>query len=170
MSGRTAFPDTEWEPTSEFWAAAARGVLSIPRCGACQEYVWYPLPVCRACGAEDVRWVPMSGRGALFSWAVVERALFAPFAERAPYVPGLVALEEDSRVRIVTNLVDCESAELHVDMPVRAIFRDLTFPGSERRVPAPFFTPSTPLKPSRSSPPPTPFPAAAGTASGSGVA
>ena len=141
LKARTAFPDTEWKPTHEFWAAAARGVLSIPRCEGCQKYVWYPHPTCRQCGAEDIRWVTVSGRGTLFSWAVVERALFEPFATKAPYVPGLVALEEDPSVRIVTNIVDCESAELRVDMPVRAIFRDLTFPGGDRRVAAPFFTP-----------------------------
>ncbi len=144
MSGPTAFPDTEWPPTREFWAAAAKGVLAIPRCSGCREYVWYPQPACQGCGAEDMRWVPMSGRGTLFSWAVVERALFAPFADRAPYVSALVALDEDPRVRIVTNVVDCEAAELRADMPVRAIFRDLTFPGSDRRVAAPFFTLATP--------------------------
>ena len=144
MSGRTAFPDIEWEPTREYWAAAARGVLAIPRCESCQEYVWYPQPTCRRCGAGDVRWVPMSGRGTLFSWAVVERALFKPFEAKAPYVAGLVVLEEDPGVRIVTNVVDCEPAELRMDMPVRAVFRDLTFPGSDRRVAAPFFTPFPP--------------------------
>ena len=123
---RTALPDTEWEPTHEFWAAAARGVLSIPRCESCQKYVWYPQPACRHCGAENIRWVSVSGRGTLFSWAVVERALFEPFATKAPYVPGLVALDEDPSVRIVTNIVDCEPQAVAVDMPLEVTFDDVS--------------------------------------------
>ena len=36
MSFRPDFPlpDTDWPPTREFWAAAARGELAVPRCDA----------------------------------------------------------------------------------------------------------------------------------------
>ncbi len=67
--------------------------------------------------------------------------LFAPYKTKAPYVTGLVALDEDPAVRIVTNIVDCDPQRLEIDMPVRVVFRDLTFDGQERRVPAPFFVP-----------------------------
>ena len=143
MSGRTPLPDLEWEPTRGFWAAAARGELAIPRCASCRRFVWYPQPTCPACASEQLPWVNVSGRGTLFSWAVVERALFAAFASKTPYVPGLVALEEDPGVRIVTNLVDCEPGALRIDMPVHVLFRALTFPDSDQRVVAPFFTPSS---------------------------
>lgn len=150
MSGRVPLPDLEWQPTRGFWTAAARGELAIPRCASCQRFVWYPQPACPRCASEDLPWVAVSGRGTLFSWAVVERALFAPFASKVPYLPGLVALEEDPRVRIVTNLIDCEAAELRIDTPVHVIFRELAFPDDERRVIAPFFTPTSPLRSSRS--------------------
>jgi len=147
MSPRSAFPDTEWEPTREYWAAAARGELAIPRCTVCRHYVCYPHPESRQCGSAELRWVAMSGRGRLFSWATVERALFEPFADKLPYVAGLVSLDEDARVRVVTNIVDCEPAELRVDMPVRVVFRDLTFSGSTRRVAAPCFAPASSAAP-----------------------
>jgi uncharacterized OB-fold protein len=134
-------PDTDWDETREFWAAAARGELAVPRCADCRKRVWYPRPTCPDCERADLRWEPVSGRATLFSWAVVTRALFKPFAEKAPYITGLVALEEDPSVRIVTNLVDCEPDDLRMDMPVRVVFRDLEFPESDDRVPAPFFTP-----------------------------
>lgn len=141
MATPSALPDTDWDETREFWAAAARGELAIPRCTRCDQRVWYPRATCPRCESGDLRWEPVSGRGTLFSWAVVERALFKPFAEKAPYITGLVALEEDPSVRIVTNLVDCEPDDLRMDMPVRVVFADLEFPGSNSRVPAPFFTP-----------------------------
>lgn len=139
----SAFPDTEWAPTREFWLAAARGELVIPRCAGCARYVWYPEERCPGCGGGDLPWEAVSGRGTLFSWALVERALFKPFRGKEPYVTGLVALEEDPAVRIVTNIVDCDPAELAIDMPVQVVFRDLEFSGDDRRVPAPFFSPNS---------------------------
>ena len=136
-------PDTDWDATREFWAAAERGQLVIPRCGACGVYQWYPAPACKACGGEQLSWTPVSGRGRLFSWAVVRHAFLKPFARKVPYVTGLVTLEEAPTVRLVTNLVDCEAEKLTVDMPVHVVFRPLVFPDTERQVMAPMFTPAS---------------------------
>lgn len=134
-------PDPAWEPTRGFFAAAARGELAIPRCGGCGARVWYPRPACPACGGRDLPWEPVSGRGTLFSFAVVRRPLWRPFADRIPYATGLVALAEDPAVRLVTLLVDCAPEDLRVDMAVHAVFRPLRFPGSSRAVVVPFFAP-----------------------------
>ena len=88
-------------------------------------------------------WTPVSGRGTLFSWAVARRALVKEFQTKTPYVAGLVALEEDPAVRLVTNVVDCAPEALRVDMPVRVVFRTLSFPETERAVVAPMFTPAS---------------------------
>ena len=64
-----------------------------------------------------------------------------PFAAKLPFVSGLVALEEDPAVRLVTNVVDCPIEDLRVDMPVLAVFRPLSFPDVSREVVAPMFTP-----------------------------
>ncbi len=134
-------PDLSFEPTRGFWDAAARRELAVPRCSACDRYVWYPQPRCPGCGGSEMAWTVVSGRGTLFSWALVERALYKPFKERAPYVTGLVALEEDPVVRIVTNIVDCDPADLHMDMPVTVVFRELSLAGEEAGVVAPYFRP-----------------------------
>jgi uncharacterized OB-fold protein len=132
-----ALPDLGFEPTRGFWDAAARGELAVPRCSACARLVWYPRDRCPGCDGDDMPWTAVSGRGTLYSWAVVERALFSPFKDRVPYVTGLVALEEDPAVRIVTNLVDCDPRDLEIDMPVSVVFRDLAAPG----LVAPYFRP-----------------------------
>src|SRR5690242_13263005 len=116
-------PDTDWPPTREFWAAAARGELSVPRCDACGRYVWYPDGTCRHCGSDRHTWTRVSGRGRLFSWSVVRRAFIPQLADDVPYAPALVAIDEDPAVRIVTRIVDCETDRLRVDMPVRVVFR-----------------------------------------------
>jgi uncharacterized OB-fold protein len=141
---RNALPDLDWEPTRGFWQAAQREELAIPRCDACGAWVWYPAPACRSCASDAVVWARVSGRGSLFSWAVVTRALFRPFEGKTPYITGLVALAEDPAVRLVTNLVDCAPEDLRVDMPVAVVFRALEFPDAEETVLAPMFTPLSP--------------------------
>ena len=134
-------PDVSDELVGGFFAAAARGELSIPRCSACGRWCWYPETVCPACGGA-LAWTETAGRGTLFSWAVVERSFLPAFAEMVPFVTALVALEDDPSVRIVTILVDCDPPELMVDQPVVATFRPLRFPTVPgREVIVPMFTP-----------------------------
>jgi uncharacterized OB-fold protein len=142
MKDEFPLPDTDWEPTRPFWEAAGRGEIVIPRCERCGRFNWYPRERCASCEGERMPWTRVSGRGALFSWAVVRRAWVKPFAEMAPYVTGLVSLEEDPAVRLVTLIVDCEPSELRGEMPVRAVFRPLVFPHTPREVIAPMFEPA----------------------------
>ena len=135
-------PDTDWEATREFWAGAARGELVLPRCDACGTFNWYPRERCRSCEQGSFTWTPVRGRGRLFSWSVVRQPFLPQFGDKVPFVPGLVAIDEDPRVRLVTEIVDCDPSELSFDMPVEVVFRDLTFPGVEGRVTAPLFVPA----------------------------
>lgn len=142
MATRPEFPlpDVSWEPTAEFWAGAARGELRIPRCDGCARLRWYPEPHCRHCATASLTWETMSGRGTLFSWVVVTHAFLPQFADLTPFVPALVALEEDPAVRIPTRMVDCHPDELAFELPVRCVFRPLTFTGVDGAVAAPLFT------------------------------
>jgi len=144
MKFRSEFPlpDLEWEPTRPFWAGAARGELVLPRCDGCGRYVWYPDDACRFCGAAARTWVPVSGRGRLFSWSVVHRAFIPQLAERVPFVTGLVTIDEDPAVRLVTFVVDCPPEQLRIDLPMRAAFRPLRFAGVAGEVTAPLFIPA----------------------------
>jgi uncharacterized protein len=134
-------PDCDWPPTKEFWAAAARSELAIPRCDACRRYVWYPDGTCRFCGSHAASWTKVSGRGRLFSWSVVRRA-FIPQLADVPYVAGLVTIDEDAAVRVPTRIVDCDPVRLTIDMPVRVVFRPLRYPGVTGEVIAPMFVPA----------------------------
>ena len=135
-------PDPDFEPTRPFWEAAARETLALPRCDACGRLVWYPDGPCRWCAATARTWTPVSGRGRLFSWSVVHRAFIPQLAEQVPYVTGLVVLEEDPAVRLVTLVVDCAPAALRIDAAMRAVFRPLRFTGVAGEVVAPMFAPA----------------------------
>jgi uncharacterized OB-fold protein len=134
-------PDVDWDPTRELWAGAARGRLLITRCDACARYVWYPQPPCRACGGTRLTWTEVSGRGTLFSWSVLHHAWIPQFSEHLPFVTGLVALQEDPAVRVVSYIVDCAAEALRCEMPVEAVFRALRYPGVQREVVVPMFRP-----------------------------
>jgi uncharacterized OB-fold protein len=134
-------PDLDEPLTAPFFAAAARRELRIPRCDRCAAFVWYPQPACPRCG-DAPGWVPVSGRGALFSWAVVRRAFLPAFEEMVPFVSGLVAIDEDPSVRVVSYVVDAEPGSLYAGMPVVADFRPLAFPTVPgREVVVPVFRP-----------------------------
>jgi uncharacterized OB-fold protein len=136
-----ALPDLGFEPLRPFWAGAADGELRIPRCTRCSTWVWYPREGCPRC-AGALAWTRTSGRGTLYSYAVVRRALWAPYAPFVPYATGLVALAEDPSVRIVSRFVDCDVDALAIDLPMRAVFRPLSHPREAGDAPiAPFFTP-----------------------------
>jgi hypothetical protein len=135
-------PDVEWAPTRPYWEGAARGELVLPRCDACRRWVWYPDGACRWCGGTAHTWTPVSGRGRLFSWSVVHRAFIPQLANLVPFVTALVAIDEDSAVRLPTYLVDCAPEALRMEMPVRVVFRPLRFAGVAGEVAAPLFVPA----------------------------
>jgi uncharacterized OB-fold protein len=127
-------PDTEFPPLKPFWEAAQREELRLPRCRACERFNWYPEPECIHCGGADFEWVRLSGKGSLFSWAVVRRALHPEFAAFQPYVSGIVTIAEDERVRMVTRLLVDADQPLEIGQPVRAQFVDLGHPVAEAGV------------------------------------
>lgn len=135
-------PDTDWPPAAPFWAAAAEGRLSLPRCDACGRLVWYPRDACRRCGGEAIAWVDLSGRGTLFSWVVVHQQ-FLPQYE-PPYVTALVAVDEDPAARLATRLVEVDPTrpELRIDQPLEVVFAPLRFAGVEGEVVAPLWRPA----------------------------
>jgi uncharacterized OB-fold protein len=136
-------PDLDDEATGEFFAGAARRELVIPRCDICGAFCWYPARSCAACGGGTFTWTPVSGRGRLFSWAVVRRPFLPAFEAMVPFVTALVALDEDPAVRIVTLIVDAEPATLVAEQPVEVTFRPLSFPTvPDKTVTVPMFRPA----------------------------
>ncbi|HUI47502.1 MAG TPA: OB-fold domain-containing protein [Acidimicrobiia bacterium] len=130
-------PDIDDPLTAPFFAGAARGRLLIPRCEKCGEYVWYPQTACPRDGAATT-WTPVSGRGTLFTWAVVTRAFLPAFEDRVPFVTALVELVEDPAVRLCTYLVDASPDRLTANARVAVSFRPLEFttvPGKSVVVP-----------------------------------
>ena len=116
------------KPTPEtlpFWEAAKRHTLLIQRCDDCATHYFYPRPLCPACLSRRVRWVEASGRGRLHTFAINHRPP-RNFPVAAPFVIGIVELEEGARM--MSHIVDVEAdpAAIRCEMPLEVVFEDIT--------------------------------------------
>ncbi|MEV6835354.1 Zn-ribbon domain-containing OB-fold protein [Streptomyces sp. NPDC051133] len=122
MSGaRHGLPEPD-SFTRPYWEAAAEGVLLLRRCGTCGRAHHYPREFCPHCWSDDVTWEEASGRATLYTWSTVHRNDLPPFTTRTPYVAAVVDLAEGPRM--MTQLTDCDEAQLSPGMTLRVAFRD----------------------------------------------
>jgi len=66
----------------------------------------------------------LSGRGTLFSFAVVERAFHPGFVAHLPYVVAMVELVEQPGLRLLTNVVEADPRHLEVGMELEVVFEE----------------------------------------------
>lgn len=109
--------------TQPYWDGVAQHELRVQRCNACGELWHPPLPLCPCCHSRDIRWIPVSGRGTLYSYTVVHHAAHVAVAERVPYVVALVTLDEGPRV--VSNLLNCARTDVRIGMPLMLCFEQI---------------------------------------------
>jgi uncharacterized OB-fold protein len=112
------------ELTRPFWEAARRHELVMPRCTTCDHVFFYPRSECPRCFSTTLELVPVSGRGRLHSFTIVYQPANAAFKAEAPHVYAVVQLDEGPR--LVSNVVECDPEAVRVDMPLVAVFDDVT--------------------------------------------
>ena len=107
-----------------FWAGARDGKLPVQRCGACARFRFPPARTCEACLSDAVDWVPVSGRGTVWSVCEFHRPYLKGFAAGLPYNVALVTLDEGPR--LYTNIVGAPYASIEIGMTVQAVFEPVT--------------------------------------------
>lgn len=112
-------PDAETKP---YWDAALQHQLKLPHCNRCGLYVFPPKPICPNCLDAPMEWIKVSGRGTLYSFAVMHESYMRGF--EAPYLIAQIELEEQSGLRLTVNLVDCDPLNALIGMPVIVTFED----------------------------------------------
>jgi len=110
--------------TRPFWEAAKRHELVMPRCKTCDHVYFYPRSECPQCLSSDQEWVQVTGRGRLHSFTIIRQPANAAFTGDVPYVYAVVQLAEGPRM--VSNIVECDLEALKVDMPLEAVYDDVT--------------------------------------------
>jgi uncharacterized OB-fold protein len=106
--------------TEAFWRGGADGRLRIARCRGCGLYLHPPVPVCPACLGNEIVFEPVSGRGVVESFTVNHQPWRPDLAD--PYVIAVVELVEQPDLRLTTNIVGCDPAELFIGQHVVVMF------------------------------------------------
>lgn len=104
-----------------FWTSGADGRLRIQECQACKALIHPPAPICRYCRSHDLGVRAVSGKATLSGFSVNHRFGFPDLPP--PYVIAEVAILEDPRVRLTTNIVDCDAETLEIGQPVEVAFQ-----------------------------------------------
>ncbi|HRC63043.1 MAG: OB-fold domain-containing protein [Dehalococcoidia bacterium] len=106
-----------------FFEAANQDRLVIQNCTACNRLQHPPQPACGACGSADhLEWKEMSGKGTIYSYAVVYDSPVASLQADQPYNCAIIALDEDPGIKMLSHLPGTPVDEVPMDAPVRAIF------------------------------------------------
>ena len=127
-------PDNEF-----FWTAGADGTLRLQECVDCRALIHPPAPVCRYCRSHHLGVREVSGSAILAGFTVNHR--FSLPGLPAPYVVAQVAIAEDPRVRLTTNIVGCDPDQLELGQPVEVVFEHI------EDVWLPLFRPAVDTKP-----------------------
>jgi len=108
-------PASEW-----FWKSGADGKLRIQGCDDCGTLVHPPVPVCPSCRGSAHSPKEVSGRASIVGYTVNVQQWLPDLTP--PYVIAAVAIEESDDVRLTTNIVGCEPAEVHIGQQVQVTF------------------------------------------------
>lgn len=100
---------------------ARRHRLVHQRCDDCGARIFYIRTVCPSCWSERLSLCDSTGRGVVHTFTTQHRPGHPAFTDRLPYTVVMVDLEEGPRV--LADLVDCLPGDVHVGMPVEAVFR-----------------------------------------------
>lgn len=133
------------EESRFFWTSGADGRLRVQECRSCDALIHPPQPICRYCRGHEMGVRVTSGFATLIGFTVNHR--FALPGLPAPYVVAQVALEDDPRVRLTTNAIECDPAQLTLGMRMEVVFRHdddvwlpLFRPTADQPTPAPLPT------------------------------
>lgn len=119
-----------------FWEGCRAGLFLLHRCNLCGRHYW-PASRCIEHGDRDMQWVQSSGRGELYTYTVMHRVLAPAFRDKAPYVVGVIRLDEGPFFH--SNVVDCDLATIEVGMRLAAVMVE-----HESGLTTPLFKPVSP--------------------------
>lgn len=111
------------QDSEAFWKSTHEHEMKLQKCSRCERFRFYPGEACHFCASLDYEWTPISGRGTLHSYTVLERARGNPFEHDVPITIVLVELEEGPI--ITTNLIDYQPRHLLIGQAVELAYEDV---------------------------------------------
>jgi hypothetical protein len=109
--------------SQEFWKSTHEHAMRLQRCTSCETWRYYPNEACPHCSALTYEWLPVSGKGEIHTFTLLERARGNPFEGETPFALVLVTLDEGPV--LMSNLVDYEEGELAIGQRVVVGYEDV---------------------------------------------
>ena len=108
--------------SAPFWEAARQQKLVIKYCPDSGKYQHYPRPVSIYTGKRNIEWREVAGKGFVYALTITRRGPPA-FRGQEPYIVATIELDE--RVRLLTQIINCDVDKAKVGMRVRLRWRVL---------------------------------------------
>jgi len=109
-----------------FWDGLKEGKLLVQRCAMCQRLQFPPDAACETCSSRELSFEQMSGRGKIFSFTeTVSGARHPYFQSLAPYLVGMVQLDEQEGLVFASNFPGAQYADLAIGAPVTVEFQEI---------------------------------------------
>jgi uncharacterized protein len=106
--------------SAPFYDGAKAGRLMLQFCSACDGWSFPVRERCPHCFLGGLQWRAASGRGTLYTFAIMHQVMNPGFAGETPYNVAQIDLAEG--VRMISNVVAVPNGELRVGMDLEAVF------------------------------------------------
>jgi uncharacterized protein len=107
-----------------YWESARAHAVRMQKCDDCGKFRFYPSPACHFCGSLTFTWTPISGKGEIYTYSILERAKGNSFADLVPIAIVMVSLDEGPVM--MADLVDYEPGSIHIGQRVEMTYEDVT--------------------------------------------
>jgi uncharacterized OB-fold protein len=104
-----------------FWDSCKAGRMQLQCCGDCGTYAYYPVYICPECASRKLNWVPVSGKGTIYTFTVAAKSTFDI---EGPVVVALVELEEGAMM--LSNVMTRTPETLTIGMPVCLVYEKVS--------------------------------------------
>ena len=108
-----------------FWEAASEDRLEIQRCQNCRRYHQPPVGICPFCHSVDLRYEAVSGLGTIYTYTVTHDARTPAFAAVQPYAVVWVELDEQPRLRLISNMPGTPLDKVQIGSRVEVFFEEI---------------------------------------------
>jgi len=108
--------------SSPYWDSLRQHAAKLQKCKKCGQFRFPPAPSCPYCGTMGGEWVPISGKGKVFSWIVVHRPIHPLLAADVPFVVAIIELDEGPR--LAGRLIGYDLNRIKSDMRVKVRYDD----------------------------------------------
>jgi uncharacterized OB-fold protein len=110
------------ELTKPFWDACNARRLVLQNCAACQRLHYPPAQKCAKCGAGNMVWKEVQGKGHIDVFFVIRDSRIKGFRSAQPVNFAVVTLDEDPGINFLSNLPGRAPGDVTPGAPVEVIF------------------------------------------------